>query len=333
MARLPLTQCEHARTPAPASTSLLLTLHRLHFLFRPPSFFFSLQDLAVDLLYHFPAASEQLLRAAAVVCLGDAYPASTALRLLDVLSAKAGAGAADAAAFAGLLLNLLSGASQAGLHQRSWARHEALVGAACRAALGLGEPAAVAAALLPPLLGAAAGGSRWAAYGLLQLSVAVAAAVAGAEQEWQLEEALAAALPRLMLQLHVSCQQQQAAAAQDDLGSQQATALCLRLLALQARQLLPLLLTAVSSSLAAGPDAGAASGSSSLLPAALHLLLAMLREQALLEPLLDQQAAVQAALAACRAAAEAAGSAMQSGRDCREQLCQLEALCAAVLGL
>ena len=70
----------------------------MHMLSSPTSLLSSPQELAVDLLYHFPAASEQLLRAAAVVCLGDTYPASTALRLLDVLSAKAAAGAADSAA-------------------------------------------------------------------------------------------------------------------------------------------------------------------------------------------------------------------------------------------
>lgn len=316
----------------------------------------------MDLLFHFPSASEQLLRAAALVCLGGTFPTSTATRLLDVLSAKAASGAADPASFCGLLLNVLSGSSRAGLRQRCWARHEALVDAACSAALGLGPPAEVASALLPPLLAfcapsvadASAGqdsridggtSSVWAAYGLLHLTTALARAAAAAQQPWQPPQAVAAALPRLVLQLQLSCQQQQQFAAAElqppdgvdvrttstdapavGLSTHQASALCLRLLALQPMPLLAELLGTVASSVQA-PQAGA-----SLLPAALQLLLALLRDPALREALLEEQAGVQAAVSACRAAAEAEGSATLGGRCSQEQLLQLEGLCAAVLG-
>ncbi|KAL4439859.1 hypothetical protein ABPG75_002860 [Micractinium tetrahymenae] len=324
----------------------------------------AVQELAVDLLFHFPSASEQLLRTAALVCLGGAFPTSTAVRLLEVLSAKAASGAAEPVAFCGLLLNVLSGSSAAGLRQRSWARHEALVAAACRAALGLGGPAEVGAALLPPLLAACTDGSSgasdsedgssnsstWAAYGLLQLAITLAQAAAAAQQPWQPPQAVAAALPGLMLQLQLTCQQQQQQQQQEGAASQQpgsagagtttsssgspalllssaeASALCLRLLVLQPGLLLPQLLAAVSSGLL-GAQADA-----SLLPVALQLLLALLREPGLRAALLEEQAAVQAAVAACRAAAEAAGGATLGGRGCQEQLRQVEGLCAAVLG-
>lgn len=318
------------------------------------------QELAVDLLFHFPAASEQVLRAAALVCLGDAYPPSTAARLLDVLSAKAAAGAADPGAFCGLLLNVLSGRSAAGPRQRSWARHEALAGAACRAALALGAPADVGAALLPPLLAACgadcatgtgsssngssgSSGSPWAAYGLLQLTLTLAQAAAAAQHAWQPPPEVSAALPGLMLHLQLSCQRQQQDASADPpppgsaadgtagssdappvmLSTQQASALCLRLLSLQPTPLLPQLLAAV---------AGGVQADAWLLPAALHLLLALLREPGLRAALLEEQAGVQGAVAACRAAAEAAGGATLGGRGCQEQLRQAEGLCAAVLG-
>ena len=296
-----------------------------------------MQDLAVDLLFHFPAASEQLLRTAAVVCLGDAFPTATACRLLGVLAAKAGAGGAEPAAFAGLLLNILSGSSAAGLQQQSWARHAALVSAACDAAMQLGQPEAVAAALLPPLLECASSGagSSWATFSLLQLCTRLAAAAAAAQQPWQPAGPAAAALPQLMLQLQASCQPAAAAASGDAGGSggqqldaAESTALCLRLVCLLPQQLLPALLAAVAENVAAGT----AEQQGQVLPAALQLLAALLRERVLHERLLEQQAAVQAALAACRAACQAAGGDSQSGREWQERLRQVEAAAAAVLG-
>ena len=317
-----------------------------------------LQELAADLLFHFPSVSDQVLRAAALVCLGDAYPAPTAARLIDVLGAKAAIGGADPAAFCGLLLNALSGASEAGLRCASWARHERLVDAACQAALRLGAPAAAAAALLPPLLALAEGNgasrgsdvssssadASWAAYGALQLSAVLATAAAAAQQEWQPAEA--AVLPNLMLRLHATSQQQEqhprqqqeqhTAAAGLALSSADATKLCLRLLLAQPQQLLPQLLTAVDSSAASQPkgatEAEAAAEAGGTLPAALALLLGALREPRLHAALHESQAGVAAAVAACRAASEAAGSASHGGRACQEELRQLEALCAAVLG-
>lgn len=322
-----------------------------------------MQELAVDLLFHFPSVSEQLLRTAALVCLGEAFPTATAVRLLDVLSAKAASGAAEPAAFCGLLLNVLNGSSAVGLRQRSWARHEALVAAACRAALALGGAAEVGRALLPPLVSSALGsgpavdsleggigyvggsGSVWAAYGLLQLTTTLAQAAAAAQQPWQPPPEVSAALPGPMLHLQLSCQRQQQDAAAEPpssggdaaatvasgvpslvLGTQEAPALCLRLLSLQPTPLLPQLLAALAGSVRA-PQADAL-----LLPAALELLLALLREPGLRPALLEVQAGVHGAVAACRAAAGAAGAATLGGRGCQEQLRQAEGLCAAVLG-
>lgn len=314
----------------------------------------------MDLLYHFPAASEQVLRAAAVVCLGDAFPAATAVRLLEVLAARAAAGNADPATFCGLLLSVLSGGSAAGLRQRSWPRHAALAGAACAAALRLGPPAAVAATLLPPLLAAAGedavfgggSGGGWTAYGLLRLAVALAAASAAAQEELVLPFPVMAALPRLMVQLQACCRQQEQQPQQqpegsmggsggEALDSQAATALCLQLLCLQPQRLLPPLLAELPASLAAArqaqqgegatPQAAASGAAEAMLPTALQLLLAVVREQRLREALLEEQEGVHAALAVCKAACEAAGSATHSARDWQERLRQLEALCGAVL--
>ena len=277
-----------------------------------------------------------------MVCLGAAFPTSSAVRLLEVLAAKAAAGGADPAAFAGLLLNVLSGTSAAALRQSSWPRHAALVTAACGAALQLGPPTAVAAALLPPLLACASGiqagggeGSSWAAYSLLQLCAALAAAAAAAQEPWLPAEPVAAALPQLMLRLQASCQPQEAAAAAagskaggsgaEQLGAADSTALCLRLLSLLPQPLLPALLAAVPGSVAGGAAAGR-------LPAALQLLVAVLREQPLHEVLLELQPVVQAALAACKAASVAAGGDSQSSRKWQEQVRQVEAAAAAVLG-
>lgn len=320
--------CTPSRRPIPPCAALLLPYP---------------QALAVDLLFHFLAASDQLLRTAAVVCLGGTYSPSTAVRLLEVLAAKAAAGGADPAAFAGLLLNVLGGTSTAGLRQSSWPRHAALVAAACGAALQLGPPTAVAAALLPPLLACTSGGppsdsegSSWAAYSLLQLCATLAAAAAAAQEPWLPTEPVAAALPELMLQLQASCQPQGAAAAaagskaggsrRQQLDAADSASLCLRLVSLLPQHLLPGLLAAVPSSIAGG---AAAAG---LLPAALQLLAAVLREQPLHEALLELQPAVQAALAACKAASQAAGGDSQSGREWQDQLRQVEAAAAAVLG-
>lgn len=300
-----------------------------------------IQELAVDLLYHFPAASKQVLQAAAVVCLhSDAYPASTAIRLLDALGAKAAAGGADPADFGSLLLNVLSGTSRAGLQQQCWRRHEALVGAACRAALQLGDPLTVGASLLPQLLECAQGRapsssgsgqvSGWAAYGLLQLCAVLAGAAAAAQQAWQPPAEIAGALPLLMLRLLASSQPAAAegsGGSAQALGTAEAAALCLRLVSLQPQALLPALLAAVPSSLQAPPDAA-----SPPLPAALALLAMLLREQTVREALLEQQAAVQAALDACRTASAVVGSASQAGREWQDQLRHLEATCIAVLG-
>ncbi|PRW33261.1 Testis-expressed sequence 10 [Chlorella sorokiniana] len=295
----------------------------------------NVQDLAVDLLFHFPTASDQLLRTAAVVCLGDAFPPATACRLLGVLAAKAAAGGADPAAFAGLLLNVLSSSSAAGLQQLSWPRHAALVAVACDAAMQLGAPEAVAASLLPPLLECASSGegSSWAAYGLLQLCTRLAAEAA--QQPWQPAGPAAAALPHLMLQLQSSCQPPAAATAGGEAGGNggrldgaDSTALCLRLVCLLPAQLLPALLAAAAESVAAST----AEQQQQLLPAALQLLAALLRQQPLHVALLEQQQAVQAALAACRAVCQAAGGDSQVGRQWQEQLRQVEVAAVAVLG-
>jgi hypothetical protein len=322
----PTAYADHARRNSQAYPFIQFTLNEL-----------PLQELAIDLLYHLPAASEQLLRATALVCLGDAYPAPAAARLLDVLAAKAAAGGADPGAFCGLLLNVLSGHSVAGLLQRSWQRHEALVGAGCAAALQLGDPAAAAAALLPPLAAAAdaqgdSGERRgcWAAYGLLRLVAALLEAAAARQQPLQLPAQVAAALPHLLLSF-LAGGPQAAAGGGGTLDGQAATALCLRLLCLQPGALLPPLLEALPASLAPQQPSGEAAEprqpAAPALSAALQLLQALLQEQRLRAALLEQQAAVRAALAACQAAAEAAG-----GHEAREQVTRLLALTGTVLG-
>ncbi|KAL4853850.1 Testis-expressed protein 10 [Chlorella vulgaris] len=295
------------------------------------------QEQAADLLYHFPAATVQLLRAAAAVALGGAYPTSTAVRLFEVLAARAAAGAAEPAAFCGLLLNLLSGSSSAGLRQCSWQRHAALVAAACSAALRLGDPAAVAAALLPPMLEACAdsgnGDGSWATYGLLHLIAALAPAAAVAQQPLQLPAAVVAALPRLILQPLAGCWQGAGDGGGGDsqLPRETVVELCLQLVCLlPPNQLLQPLLEAVPGSLVS--QIGAEAGGGALLSATLHLLQALLQEQRLRLELFERQAAVRAALEACKAPCEAVGGATEAGAAALVQLRHLEALCGAVLG-
>lgn len=117
----------------------------------------SIQWLAIDVLYHLPGLSEATLNTTAVLGLGGGnYPVSTALRLIDIASLKAAE--APPAQFWGALLSMMAGKSRSGIEKESqgtsgaWERHEAVVEATCRAAIGAAGPKDALKALGPPLV-------------------------------------------------------------------------------------------------------------------------------------------------------------------------------------
>ena len=116
-----------------------------------------MQELAADLLFFYPAISEATARSCALVCLTDAYPQALAVRIIDVIAARtkslSGSSSAGPAAEAvsqqhpksdmpnvlSMLVTIVLGkVSKASLSVCA-SRHEALVGAVCRAMHSIGH--------------------------------------------------------------------------------------------------------------------------------------------------------------------------------------------------
>lgn len=258
--------------------------------------------------------------------------------------------AADPAAVPGLLLTALSGTSASVVAAargeptaESWARHEALAAAACRAAVRLGEPEAAAAALGPPLAqlceaeGDGAGCAPRPTYGLLSLTLSLATALPaeaaehGAGQQQQRRHGLppslaALRLPLLALRFAAACQARAPGSGLPIV--QRAAQLAARLVAV-APELLPgLLQAAVSSVEQAGSDAGSSEGRTSTLAAVLPVLLEMAAAEELQPALMTQERLLRRALDACNCAA----AATRGAADCMQQLLQLRAVCASACG-
>lgn len=307
------------------------------------------QELAVDCLAHMPSLADVAVKAAAFVCRSDAFSSSIALRLLDAAVQHAAAGTADLSAVLGLLLGALSGSSVSGASQQQlqWRRHEELVEGACRAALRLGQPAAVAAALVPPLLHAceaseeatsstAASTMPLALHGLLRLVYTVAEAAGGPPERLGLVNSSSTSilsgelldrLPRLILSLPsiVTCQ---AASEGANLPSvAQAASLCAQVVAV-----LPVLLPAVLDAVACGlRQATSEADSQAALTAVLPLLLELAQAAGLRPALLEQASCLRAVLDCCTGALAGAGN-TAAPADIQQQLLQLFAVCAISCG-
>eukprot|EP00887_Chlorella_sp_A99_P000463 scaffold17.g463.t1 len=308
-----------------------------------------MQELAVDCLAHMPSLADVAVKAAAFVCRSDAFSSSIALRLLDAAVQHAAAGTADLSAVLGLLLGALSGSSVSGASQQQlqWRRHEELVEGACRAALRLGQPAAVAAALVPPLLHAceaseeatsstAASTMPLALHGLLRLVYTVAEAAGGPPERLGLVNSSSTSilsgelldrLPRLILSLPsiVTCQ---AASEGANLPSvAQAASLCAQVVAV-----LPVLLPAVLDAVACGlRQATSEADSQAALTAVLPLLLELAQAAGLRPALLEQASCLRAVLDCCTGALAGAGN-TAAPADIQQQLLQLFAVCAISCG-
>lgn len=80
------------------------------------------QAVAVDLLYFHDALHECSLRAVGMAALGGAFPPELGARAVDVIAARAAAGAVPPAQWHSLLAALLLGSMSGGEHTTVWQR-------------------------------------------------------------------------------------------------------------------------------------------------------------------------------------------------------------------
>ena len=98
-----------------------------------------MQELAVDLHFFVPTISEATARTCALVCLTSTYPEAVAIRIIDIMAARKQAGE-DVATVLSLMVSVMLGKVTRKKLEIQESRHEALLGAVCRAMYRIGSP-------------------------------------------------------------------------------------------------------------------------------------------------------------------------------------------------